>query len=80
MMVASEQSLGGQGRGGAADQFFLHKSQDGTHYFSCSHLLQGQDYYYMYYDYVQPELSKCNNTNPVITIFAFCPLGLSDFV
>ena len=40
MMVASERVLGGQGRGGAADQFFLHKSQDGTHYFSCSHLLR----------------------------------------
>ena len=39
-MVASQQSLGGQGRGGAADQFFLHKSQDGTPYFSCSHLLR----------------------------------------
>ena len=80
MMVASERVLGGQGRGGAGDQFFLHKSQDGIPYFSCSHLLQGQDYNYIYYDYAQPDLSKCNNANPVITSFSVCPLGLGDFV
>ena len=80
MMVASERVLGGQGRGGAGDQFFLHKSQDGTPYFSCSHFLQDQDYIYTYYDYAQPELSKCNNANPVITSFSYCPLSLGDFV